>query len=466
MIAIRLNLRSMAATTTTSRITNQIGSASFLYRHDQRKQHWIIYRQRSLSCSTESFNQCNNWIISRNSGTYNRNKMQFFHKAKIYLRQKPLRLFASNSDNNNSDSDNVETDESNKNSSSSSSLVELDFFGEPVTFIGLVHHRNDQDESLAKTNKKKRSTATTNAMAALDGFLLATVTKGLSCSHGGDEGGLEARSQHSAAISWSELLRFAAVWNQPIPTTDSDSNTGTCSSDDIEHSTTNDEGDDGTNIDDNMNEQSISNQLLSPNNQQHKSAPMLSVVAVAPLLIHAGIAYVKHIDKLLKYTKPPVPGLPVIQMYEMATVAASHRDNVQLNLREQLHLQALHFLLSDQYPTALAIYCKLLRTCPGDALALSLTMDLCHVLGDKKAALMYVGGNDSLFQRFKQTNKISSEIRSSTQHYLFCMCVFFLLFFEPSYLPSLIMKVLQDRSRRIGMSDEVGSLHHRFLVKQ
>jgi hypothetical protein len=208
--------------------------------------------------------------------------------------------------------------------------LEMDFFGEPVTFVGL-------------TNKD----TTSNAMAAMDGFLLAAVSKGLSCTEGGGEAGLEVRSIHSAAVSWAESLRFAAVWNQQLP-------------------------------------------VNGAENNHNKSAPMLAVVAVAPVLIQAGSAYVKHLDTLLKQTKPAAPGLPAIQMYEMAKTAAARKDDKHINPRERMHLQALDYLLQEEYPTALATYLKLLRSCPGDALALSLVVDLCQTLGDKQAALRYV----------------------------------------------------------------------------
>jgi len=78
------------------------------------------------------------------------------------------------------------------------SLMELDFFGEPVTFLGM-----------AAEDK------TDNAMATLDGFLLASVSKGKSCIGGGMEAGLEVKSAHAAAVAWAEILRHATVWNHP-----------------------------------------------------------------------------------------------------------------------------------------------------------------------------------------------------------------------------------------------------------
>jgi hypothetical protein len=197
--------------------------------------------------------------------------------------------------------------------------LQMDFFGEPVTFLGL-----------SKGDK------TTNAMAAADGFLLATVSKGLSCTGGGGEAGLEATSAHAAALSWSEICRHATVWNHP---------------------------------------------------DTQKSAPMLAYVAVAPVLAQAGIAYVRHLDTLLAQAKTGAPGLATIQMESLIDCAIAERENPYLNPRERLHLQALYYMRQDEHPTALATLLRLLRTCPGDALALSLAMDLAHTLGDKTAAL-------------------------------------------------------------------------------
>jgi hypothetical protein len=207
--------------------------------------------------------------------------------------------------------------------------LELDFFGEPVTFQGL--------------NSADNNKTVTTAMGALDGFLLTVVSKGKSSIGGGDEAGLEIKSAHSVAVSWSELLRHAAVWNASQ--------------------------EDGTN---------------------RRAAPMLAVVAVAPVLAQAGIAYVRHLDSLLKQAKPGAPGLPAIQMMTIAEAAVSRRDDKNLNARERAHLRALHWLLEGDYPKALLSYLQLLRSCPGDVLALSLAMDLSLTIGDKQAALRYV----------------------------------------------------------------------------
>jgi hypothetical protein len=202
--------------------------------------------------------------------------------------------------------------------------MELDFFGEAVTFAGL----SSKDEP------------TKNARAGLDGFLLCVVSRGLSCVGGGDEAGLEPKSAHAAALSWAECLRHAAVWNA----------TG-----------------------------------------QTKSAPMLAVVAVAPLLAQAGIGYLRHLDSLLKQAKPGLPGLPTIQLYEIAKAAIERKNDAEkFNKRERLHLLALECLMREDHPTALTTYMRILRSCPADTLALSLAMDVALVLGDRQSALRYV----------------------------------------------------------------------------
>jgi hypothetical protein len=205
-----------------------------------------------------------------------------------------------------------------------SNQIHLDFFGEPVTFL-----------------KATSSDHTTKAMAALDGFLLAVVSKGKTCTDGGEEAGLHIKSIHSAAVSWAELLRYAAVWNHAENVID----------------------------------------------ENEKSAPMLAHVAVAPLIAGAGVAYVKHLDSLLKQAKPGVKGLPPVQMVDLAERAVLRKDDRSVNRREQLHLEALEALLHDDHPTALAVMLRILRLCPGDAFALSLAMDLSQTVGDTEAAL-------------------------------------------------------------------------------
>jgi hypothetical protein len=251
-----------------------------------------------------------------------------------------------------SDKDNTKfnsQDDSNQRHSQLETLtkhLELDFFGEPVTFLsGKVDDTKD-------TNSKNNITKVrSNSIAAMDGFLLCAVSKGKTCTSGGMEGGLEIKSAHSSAITWTEALIHAMIWNQ----TDQDQST-------------------------------TSSIVLS--SASTMIAPMLAVVAVAPVLAQTGIAYVKHLDTLLAQAKARVPGLPPVQMMAMAVNAVQYKDDREhFNERECWHLQALYYLLINEYPTALATYLRLLRSCPGDALAVSLAMDLSMTLGDKSAAL-------------------------------------------------------------------------------
>lgn len=118
---------------------------------------------------------------------------------------------------------------------------------------------------------------------------------------------------------------------------------------------------------------------------------MLAVVAVAPLLAQAGVAYVKHLDTLLIKANPGARGLPKMSLMEIAETAVSCLDDDDkknaLEERERLHLQALQCLLDDEHQTALVSLLKVLRSCPGDLLALSLAMDLAFTVGDKASAL-------------------------------------------------------------------------------
>ena len=108
-----------------------------------------------------------------------------------------------------------------------------------------------------------------NAVASLDGFIIGVASKGKAFTGGGEEEGLGVQAAHSAALAWAELLRHASVWNR----------TG-------------------------------------------KTAPMLSYVAVAPLLAQTGVGYLEYIDNLLGQVESGVEGLPPIQMLKLAEEAA------------------------------------------------------------------------------------------------------------------------------------------------
>jgi hypothetical protein len=205
--------------------------------------------------------------------------------------------------------------------------IHFDFFGEPITFFGVSH------------DKKKPAIS---AVAALDGFEIGVVSKGKALTGGGEEEGIGVKAAHSAAIAWSELLRHAAIWNE-----------------DSRPSTAN---------------------IVT-------AAPMLTYVAVAPMLAQTGLGYVGYIDHLLEKVDSGVEGLPPIQMLALAKKAAAMKDHDHLNPRERAHLKALDCMLRHEHNRALMIILKHLQMCPGDALALSIAMDLARTVGDKNAAL-------------------------------------------------------------------------------
>ena len=239
--------------------------------------------------------------------------------------------------------------------------LQFDFFGEPITFLGL----------------RSQSDHTSNAMAALDGFLLAVASKGRTCTGGGTEQGLEMKSAHASAIAWAELLRHAKVWNVAEETGDDD-----------------DEDNDEKDSED-MNTQSTNTSRKKAMDQSpfNKFAPMLAVTAIAPVMAQAGPGYVAFLDKLLKHGDSLVPGMGPLQMMPLVEAAIQRKDDRALNERERDHIQALEHMMKYDHATALLVYLRILRKCPGDILALSLAMDLASMLGDKEAALRYVRGN-------------------------------------------------------------------------
>ena len=212
-----------------------------------------------------------------------------------------------------------------------------DFFGEPATFLG---------------SSDRAGSDPAQAMAALDNHIVSVVSKGKSADGGGDEEGVPIKAAHSYAISWVELLERAMEWNngsgENASQGDSDAGTST-------------------------------------------AAPMLVVAAVAPLLAQAGAAYVSNVDRILSLnTVAASPQNPsIIQIMPMAQHAASFRDcdDGTLSPREQHHLKALGHLLNDEHRQALECYQKILQLCPGDALALSLALDVSSTLSDGAAAL-------------------------------------------------------------------------------
>jgi hypothetical protein len=120
--------------------------------------------------------------------------------------------------------------------------------------------------------------------------------------------------------------------------------------------------------------------------QSPKFAPMLVVAAIAPVMAQAGKAYVQYLDTLLEQGDSLVPGMGPLQMLPLAEAVVTRKDDASLNDRERRHIQAVDCMLRYDYETALLIYSKILRMCPGDVLALSMAMDLANVLGDKDMA--------------------------------------------------------------------------------
>lgn len=197
-------------------------------------------------------------------------------------------------------------------------VVRADFWGEPVTFLSsTVRNSEDSPET---------------SLAAMDDFSIAVVSKGSSCSGGGDDEGVPTMAAHSAAIVWAECLRQAAVW--------------------------------------------------------HSSAPMLAVAAVGPLLTHANVGYLQTLDSLLEQADSGVQAH--VSLVNMAKTAAEMKDDDRLTPREKDHLQALHHMLRHERREALDILVGLLQQAPGDALALCLAIDLANAIGDPKSAMRYV----------------------------------------------------------------------------
>ena len=211
--------------------------------------------------------------------------------------------------------------------------IHLDFFGEPVTFLG--------DDTSTDSNDM------TTAVASLDGFLIGIVSKGKAFTGGGEEMGINAKAYHSAALAWSELIRHAAVWNK---------NTCCC--------------------------------------------PMLIHAAIAPVLAQSGAAYVHHLDQLLSHVDSGVEGLndpiSLLSLAEKAVDRLNDEDGhafeqiakaSSLTTREVTHLTALKCLLRNDHRRAMMVLYRHVMVCPGDALALSLLLDVCHTLGDSQVAL-------------------------------------------------------------------------------
>jgi len=222
--------------------------------------------------------------------------------------------------------------------------IHLDFFGEPITFLG-ANRPSD-------LSQRQHKDTLTSAVASLDGFLVGVGSKGKSFTGGGEEEGVSVQAAHSAALAWSDLLRYAALWNE---------DTSTSKKDEAANATT------------------------------VRQAPMLVHVAVAPLLAQTGVAYFHHLDQVLKQVDSGIETsdgrLKHISIWDLAHQAATMHDHEDLQPRERAHLQALDCLLRQDHRRGMLVLQRHLQMCPGDALALSLILDLAHTVGNPKVAL-------------------------------------------------------------------------------
>jgi hypothetical protein len=273
----------------------------------------------------------------------------------------------------------------------SHSTLQLDYFGEPVTFL-----RQDSKDTSASSSSLPHLNMT-NAMASLDGFVMAIVSRGQTCRGGGSEDGVEMKSSHSVAMAWAECFRHAAMWNplllpQQQQQQQSQQQQQQQRSKNEESTTTKDESNKDESSSHNTKDgDTARNQTTSSSTSSvATAAPMLVVAAVGPLLAQTGLGYTRYIDHLLSQAKTGVDGLDSISIMDMARAATRQLSCPQLNPRERWHLRALDCMLRQEHGKALAILIKLLHSCPGDALAIALAMDLAHKLGDRDGALTYV----------------------------------------------------------------------------
>ena len=129
-------------------------------------------------------------------------------------------------------------------------------------------------------------------------------------------------------------------------------------------------------------------------------APMVVASLLSPLLAQTGSAYVHHLDQDYLSNVTTKQAHTRTNLMDMAKAAvhtfhseSSHRssdtesDTAQFSPRERFHLSILDCLLRDAHRDAMVLLLRLLEICPGDALALSLAMDVASILGDRNAAL-------------------------------------------------------------------------------
>lgn len=197
--------------------------------------------------------------------------------------------------------------------------IRADFWGEPVTFLS--------------TNNNNTSTSVETAMAAMDDFSIAVVSKGSSCSGGGDDQGVPTMAAHATGMVWAECIRQAAM--------------------------------------------------------RHTVAPMLAVAAVGPLLTQTNTCYLQTLDSLLGQTDSGIASLSdePISLQIMVNTAVTMKDDERFTSREKAHLQALYHMIRHERREALGVLLRLLQQAPGDALALCLAIELANAIGDGKSAL-------------------------------------------------------------------------------
>lgn len=204
-----------------------------------------------------------------------------------------------------------------------------DFFGETISF--LEEYDDTENDEIINT---------------YDEHIVSIFSKGKSTKGGGDSEGIPVQVSHSVAMVWAELLEHI---------------------------------------------------IVAP-----KNVPMLTVAAIAPILVQADKVYLRRLDELLQHCSENEK--PLLSLSKAATQVSSLRDDTRLTPRERQHLEALHHLcLPEEIQEkstpkgchfrqrkklkALSIYLEILRQCPGDALGLSLAMDLAFSTGQREAAL-------------------------------------------------------------------------------
>jgi len=240
----------------------------------------------------------------------------------------------------------------------------MDFFGEPVTFF--TRQRDDTVESPSSIDN------ITSTMAYLDSYILSAISKGKLSRGGGDDHGLVAQAAHSSAIGISELIHAAHDWCYRA-------------------------------------------QPMGEKADVYSDAPMLVASLLSPLLASVGVAYLRALDEeylsraFLSKNRGYNKLIPLMDMGLGAIKMlgdSSWKDydvvsqSIDLFPREIMHLYALKYLMRDDFRTALVVYTKLLDQCPGDALALSLIMDVAKMVGYPEVALRFVIKHNNVMHEF------------------------------------------------------------------